>query len=459
MDIPLDHIVFQKVALLVGEASKTGFEPAEHVLILIATCHRVQSTSHQGHNWFVQNIAAAAEVGRHAVAGEYTLDHRLVVPQVPGRHGDVPEPAEAGADQGQDLRSHILRLGKGAVRPMNRRLVAIPSPRRTAAAEKLLSQVSKACVSLRSRQVLHRAGGTCLLCQPHQAVPGTQALAEDLQSAVSLPQEGDGDRLGPAEHHSNDLLLPGGKVGKTVQKHIPAIHIARFFQVIRQLCHQIPAVLPVLVQPGLIGGVDKGQVPELLPRNSLQIRIQLPQLLRRHPVSLHFIKECHQLSQEGSFPGGPGIEGKLGQHLLKGQLHHQQLPAGIQSGIRKAAGEGQYPVGQKPEAENLAVAGGGGAAGPAQVYLRLVGSMLRHQQQLKTAIPQPPDLLQHPGGLAGVGRPHPYPQHKRSSLPALPLTAAGGGIYRYISPSAGNGLSRPQAKKQGNRLSWPVTPL
>ena len=191
-------------------------------------------------------------------------------------------------------------------------------------------------------------------------------------------------------------LAPGGEVGEAVQEHVPAVPVARLLQVVGKLRHPVPPVPLLPAQPGLIGGVDKGQVPDLGPGEPLQRGVQLPQLLRLHPVGLQLVKQRYQLPQKGGLPGGPGIHRQLGQHLLEGQLHHEELPAGVQRAVGKAAGEGKDPVGQQAEAQHLTVAGGGGPAGPAEIHLRLVGGVLRHQQQLEALVPQPPDLPQHP---------------------------------------------------------------
>ena len=52
------------------------------------------------------------------------------------------------------------------------------------------------------------------------------------------------------------------------------------------------------------------------------------------------------------------------------------------------------PVTEPPEAQNLGMTAGRGTAYPAQIHLRLVGGMFRHQQNLLALIPQSGNRLQ-----------------------------------------------------------------
>ena len=229
---------------------------------------------------------------------------------------------------------HILRLRKGGVGPVDGGSAAVTGPG-PAAAEKGGGQVSQGRSRLRCGEIIDLTGDTAPLGQPHHAVPGPETLAEDLQRAVLLSQECNGDGPGPPEENGDDLFLPGGKIGKAVQEHVSAVHIARFLQVVRQLGHPVPPVLPLPAQSGLVGGVDERQVSELGPGEALYSEVQLPQPFRLHPVGLQLVKQRHQLSQEWGLPGGSGVHRQLGQHLLEGQLHHEELAAGIQCAVRQ----------------------------------------------------------------------------------------------------------------------------
>ena len=232
---------------------------------------------------------------------------------------------------------HIFRLREGGVGPVDGGSAAVTGPG-PAATEKGSGQVSQGRSRLRCGEIVDLTGNAAPLGQPYQAVPGPEALAEDLQRAVLLPQKGNGDGSGPPEENGDDLFLPGGKIGKSVQEHVPSVHIARFLQVVRQLGHPVPPVLPLPAQPGLVGGVDERQVSELSPGEALHSGVQLSQSLRFHPVGLQLVKQRHQLSQEGRLPGGSGVHRQLGQHLLERQLHHEELATSVQCAIGEPPG-------------------------------------------------------------------------------------------------------------------------
>ena len=99
----------------------------------------------------------------------------------------------------------------------------------------------------------------------------------------------------------------------------------------------------------------------------------------RHLIAAQLVKQVQKLLQKGRFLGGAAVHGQLGGYFPQGLLHGQQPAAGIQRHLGNAAGNGQDPVAEAAEAQNLRVAAGSGAAGTAQVDLRLVGGMLRHQ--------------------------------------------------------------------------------
>ena len=128
VDIPLDDVVLQPVALIVCEAPEAGLQIAEHVLVLIAAADRVQGPGQKAEHRLLQNVAAAAEVHRHTVALEDVLNGGGVAVQISGRYGDVPEAIAACPHQGQNFRRRILRLVEDAVRAVEgyRRLRPLP---------------------------------------------------------------------------------------------------------------------------------------------------------------------------------------------------------------------------------------------------------------------------------------------------------------------------------------------
>ena len=57
------------------------------------------------------------------------------------------------------------------------------------------------------------------------------------------------------------------------------------------------------------------------------------------------------------------------------------LPPRVQLAVRQGACPFQHPPGKLPQAQGFRVPGSGGAAELAQIHLRPVGSVFRHQQQ------------------------------------------------------------------------------
>ena len=72
-DLPLEHVVFQHVALLAADTGQSCFQAAEHVFIFKLSCCGVQRAEQQGQHLLLQDIAPAGAVKRHAVAGENRL--------------------------------------------------------------------------------------------------------------------------------------------------------------------------------------------------------------------------------------------------------------------------------------------------------------------------------------------------------------------------------------------------
>ena len=109
-----------------------------------------------------------------------------------------------------------------------------------------------------------------------------------------------------------------------------------------------------------------------------------------------------ELAEKGGLPGGAAVHRQLRQDLQQGLLQGEELPPGVQGHLGPAAGDGQHPVREAAEAEDLGKAAGGVPAGGAQVHLRLVGGVLRHQENLVPAAGVGSDAVQHRLGFAGV---------------------------------------------------------
>ena len=163
--------------------------------------------------------------------------------------------------------------------------------------------------------------------------------------------------------------------------------VAGGLQRLAELGHPVPGVKAGAVQPGLIGPVQQAQVQQLVPAGPLDLPGLAVQQLRGHVVAAQLVEEVQQLLEEGRLPGGAAVDLQQRRHLHQGLLQGQQLAAGVQRHLGGAAGEGQHPVAQAAEAEDLRMAAGGVPAEAAQVHLRLVGGVLRHQQDLPAGSP------------------------------------------------------------------------
>ena len=410
VDIPPDHVVFQRVALLVGDTGQSRLQPAEHILVLAASSHRIQRAGDQTQHRLFQNIAAAAEIDRHAVALKHIFDGSGIVVQISGRHSDVTEAVLPRAHQRKDPGGHILHLGEHTVRPVQLHLAAIPGPH-TAPTEEISFQMLQGILRLTGGNRNHPAVHTALPRQTNQALLGANALGENLFVTARFAQKRNGNGAGTAQQNRDDLLLLGGKVGKAVQKNILPGSVPGLLQPLHQLGHQVAAVAAVVTELRQIGGVDDAQFPDLVGAHALQCLAGIPQLLRQHTAAFQLIAQLHQFREEWSFSGGAGIDLQGLDGLLQGKLHHQQLAASIQRAVRQTAHLGEHAVGQKAETQHLRMAGSPVSADPGQIHLRQMGGMLRHQQNLLTGIPQFADLLQHSGGFSCIRSAHPNLQH------------------------------------------------
>ena len=142
------------------------------------------------------------------------------------------------------------------------------------------------------------------------------------------------------------------------------------------------------MKAGLVGPVQQAQVPELVPGGPADLQGLLIQDLRRDLIAAKLVKEIQQLLQKGGLLGGTAIDRQLRGRLQQRFLQRQQLAAGVQRHLGRAAGDSQHPLCQTAETQHFRVAAGSGTADPAQVHLRLVRGVLRHQQDLPAAVSQ-----------------------------------------------------------------------
>ena len=116
-DVPLQHIVFQQVPVLLGQVRKPRFQIAEHVVIGIVPRHRVQGRRHQGQHGLFQDVRHGGGEHRDAEPGENALDQVPIGPIVPGHHADIPKAQALVPGQAQGAGGGPLHLRPGAGGP------------------------------------------------------------------------------------------------------------------------------------------------------------------------------------------------------------------------------------------------------------------------------------------------------------------------------------------------------
>ena len=99
-------------------------------------------------------------------------------------------------------------------------------------------------------------------------------------------------------------------------------------------------------------------------------------------------------------------------YLPQREPHQQQLSSFIQRYVRQPTCPLQHAPGQPPKAEHLTVLAGVIAADPAKIQLRLMGGVLRHQQDLAAAVSQSADLPENIVGFSRFGAACQNGQHR-----------------------------------------------
>ena len=161
---------------------------------------------------------------------------------------------------------------------------------------------------------------------------------------------------------------------------------------VAELGHPVPGVQTGTAEPGLIGGVEQTQIRQFVVGGAVYVLRLLVQDLRGHLVASQFVEQRQHLFQKAHLLRGLPIHGHLGGRFQQRPLEGQQLAAVIQRHVRDAAGDAQHPLAQPPKTQHLGMTAGGIAAGAAHVHLRLMGGVLRHQQDLLAALSK----LRHP---------------------------------------------------------------
>ena len=190
-----------------------------------------------------------------------------------------------------------------------------------------------------------------------------------------------------------------------------------------------------MLHQGLVGPVDQGELPALVPQALLPVggdQGQLPQLLRQ---DVGVFQLLHRL-QQGRHEGGAlllfGVVLQLILHLAEGHAHEKLLAAVVQVFPRQAAQLSENPQGQPGKAEHLCAGQQPALGAAAQVVeglFALKGVLLRHNENepeprplpaVKAAAPAVLDPackpLAQPGGLAAARRAYDELKHGGSSF-------------------------------------------
>ena len=247
-----------------------------------------------------------------------------------------------------------------------------------------------------------------------QPIPLAQCILKELWVGL-VAQQRHRYAVGLPQRRLQNILLHPVEVGKAVHIDVLSHQIVRARQGVAKLLHPGAGIYPLSVEARIVSTVDQRRRAQLFPCRAVHIGYLLHQCRRRHPVGVQLIRQRHQLPQKRRPLGGTGKYRQPSADLLQRPPHGQQLAASVQRHVRQSAGLGQYTGGQISEAQHLRIAAGCGSQRTAQIQLRLVGGVLRYQQDLR---PLPPLLhcLQHPAALARTGAAHPDLQFHPASL-------------------------------------------
>ena len=452
-DLPPDGVVLQQVAFLLRHAGHAGLETAEHILVFKSTRHRVHGGQQQRQYRLIQNVTAAADIGRDVITAEHRLQQRAVYLHVPGRHAHIP-PAHALPGKPPELGRHILHLGErrvGLIQP-NGRLPAVPYLRLAEAVTFQMSQRRAGCAD----KVFRFTVCAVILCHSLQPVTLADGVLKQLH-LVHIPQQRHRQAVGLMQHRGQNILLHPVEIGKSVHIHVLARQIVVLRQRIAQLLHPGAHVKAAAVQPRVIGRKHQRRRAQLVPGCAGNV-LHLPQQrLRPHLVGVQLVRQRHQLPQERGPLGRPREHRQPPADLLQRPPHGQQLAAGVQRHVRQSAGAAQYTGGQTAEAQHLRITAGRRPAGPAQVQLRLVGGMLRYKQHLSPFAPPCGYLFQHPAALSGAGPAHQDMQlHGCIPLSCSRFTTI---VYNIFRPLAKDIAPRRRKKDMPKRALLAIFPV
>ena len=205
---------------------------------------------------------------------------------------------------------------------------------------------------------------------------------------------------------AQNVQLPPRKIGKSVEENILPVDISRCLQIFLQLFEKVTRITTRRVQLAEINAVDQCKVAQLVAALPFDLRYALRKLLGRNSVSLQFLHHGEQALQKCRALRRALVDLEHRRKLRERALERQELSARIERHVRAAAADAQHARGEQLERQGLGMARRGVAANTAQVHLRHMRGVLRHEQDLLRGIPQRGDPLQHAPGFTRARASH-----------------------------------------------------
>ena len=274
-----------------------------------------------------------------------------------------------------------------------------------------------------------------LFRQGGELAEGAAAESVDLILAVGIVQgEADGELRAPAQHGSQHRLLLSGEVQEAV--HIDPI-LRTHGALLDLLCQQgqpVGGVRVAVCHHRVVGLLDKGQILQLLLQPLAAALRGGLQLLRRDTGGLQLLQSGEQEALGLRPAVGPVVDLQTGAHGVQGQSHAEKLSALVQHGRRQASVKLGHAAGKAREAEHLRREGETVPADAAELPLRLVAVLLRHQEHmvLFPVFHCPAQFLIDGRGLAGPGLSDDEAQHPGASFSLCPAGGTGRGCFSSL---------------------------
>ena len=351
---------------------------------------------------------------------EHVFQAAAVVLKAPDRHGDVPPAAALLPHQGEDGCCGGLALGGDALGKAQADAACVQLAPFSAVAEQFVAKEPQgrrpaSVFLLLPDPDLHAQ----LFRQSGELAEGAAAQGVDLVLAPRVVQgEADGELRPTAQHGPQHRLLLGGEVQEAV--HIdPGFRAdGTFLDLPGQQGQSVGGVRVAICHHRVIGLLNEGQVLQLLLEPLAAALRRGLQLLRADAGGLQLLQGGEQKALGLRPAAGAVVDLQPGAHGVQGQGHAKKLPALVQQRRGQTAPKLGHAARQTREAEDLRREGETVPADAAELPLRLVAVLLRHQQHivLFPVFHRPAQLLVDGRGLAGPGLSDDEAQHPGASF-------------------------------------------